>query len=83
MRGGRAELNCPHRLVVAEIGRWRGLSGLMVQIYEPEVPFHGPGWCSGCQGGDLDPPALAWWCRLHVVSCVPAENIAINEYNFF
>jgi hypothetical protein len=70
-------------MVVAEIGRRIGLSGLLVQISEPEGPFHGPGWCSGCQGGDLYPAALARCCRLHVVAIVPAENIVFNENDFF
>jgi hypothetical protein len=68
---------------VAEIGRQSGRSGLLVQISEPEGPFHGPGWCSGCQGGDLDPAALARCCRLHVVVFVPPENNVFNEKDFF
>jgi hypothetical protein len=83
MRGGKAQLNCPHLLVVAEIGRWRGLSGLLVQISEPEGPFHGPGCLPGHSGRDLNPPALAHCCRLHVEGCVPAENNVFNEHDFF
>jgi hypothetical protein len=79
MRGGKTQLNSPYLLVVAEIGHQSGRSGLLVQLAGPEGPFHGTGWCSGCQGGDLDPAALARCCRLHVVSCVVAENIAMNE----
>jgi hypothetical protein len=83
MRGGKTSLNSPYLLVVAEIGLWRGLSGLLVQNSEPEVPFQGPGCLPGHSGRDLDPPALAWWCRLHVVVFVPLENNVFNENDFF
>ena len=83
MRGGKAQLNCPYLLVVAEIGLWRGRSGLLVQTSEPEGPFQGPG-CHPCDSGrDLDPPALAGSCRLQDVGCVPPENIVMNENNIF
>jgi hypothetical protein len=70
-------------MVVAKGCSRIGRSGLLVQLAGPEGPFQGPGCLPGHSGRDLDPAALARCCRLQVVSCVPAENIAMNEAYFF
>jgi len=66
-------------MVVAKDCSRIGRSGLLVQLAGPEGPFQGQRCLPGHSGRDLDPAALVWWCRLHVVSCVPAENNVQNE----
>jgi hypothetical protein len=70
-------------MVVAKGCSRIGLSVLLVQISEPEGPFHGPGCLPGHSGHDLDRAALGRCCRLHVVVFVPLENNVFNENDFF